>query len=111
MVQETYFPPDTKRKGSIFLDLTFCHHFSMRKKGQKELLQLLRPYHFGVSSKRMNDFEGFYARMVKRVGVPSRGEHEFDFPEDVMRNEENMTIQANRKSYWKTYEKMLREIH
>ena len=58
----------------------------------------------------MNDFEGFYARMVKRLGVPSRGAHQFDFPEDVMRNEENMTIQANKKSYWKTYEEMLSQI-
>ena len=60
MLQETNFPPD-KKKGTFFLELTIFHHFAVIKMGRNELVYLLRPYNMAVSSKRLNDMEGFYA--------------------------------------------------
>ena len=62
------------------------------------------------SSKRLNDMEGFYARLMKIISSPSSGIHEFDFPKDIIRNDEDMKFQRNRKSYWQTYQDMVQEI-
>ena len=43
-----------------------------------------------VSSKRLNDMEGFYAKLMKRIALPSRGAHEFEFPKDIIINDEDM---------------------
>ena len=89
MLQEIDFPPN-KRKGTFFPDLIVFHHFVVTGLGRNELLHLLRPYNMVVSSKRLNDMEGFYAWLVKRVSHPSRGMHEFDFPKDIIKNDEDM---------------------
>ena len=36
--------------------------------------------------------------------------HEFDFPKDIIRNDEDMKSQRNKKSYWHTYQDMVQEI-
>ena len=56
-----------------------------------------------IISKRLNDMESFYARLMKRISSPSRGMHEFDFPKDIIKNDEDMKSQRNKKSYWHTY--------
>ena len=43
-----------------------------------------------ISSKRLNDMEGFYARSMKKISLPSMSMHEFDFPKDIIRNDEDM---------------------
>lgn len=111
MLQEIVFPPVVKRKGSFFPNITFFHHFSLMKNGQNEIFQLLRPSNFETNSKRMNDMESFYAKLMRRVGKTSRGDHQFDYPKDIIRKEEDMTSQKNKKSYWHTYTEMLKEIH
>ena len=63
-----------------------------------------------VTSKRLNDMEGFYARLMKKISLPSSGTHEFDFPEHIIRNDEDMKSQRNKKSYWHTYQDMVQEI-
>ena len=98
MLQDIDFPPN-KRKGTFFLDLTIFHHFVVTRLGRNELVHFLRPYNIIVSSKRLNDTEGFYARLMKRISLPSRGVHEFDFHEDIIRNDEDMKSQRNNKSY------------
>lgn len=111
MLQEIDFLPITKRKGSFFLGLTMFHHFAIMKNDINELFHLPRPYNFAASSKRINDMEGFYARLMKRVVISHRGDHQFDDPKDVIRNDEDIKSQRNKKSYWHTYMDMLREIH
>ena len=48
---------------------------------------------------------------MKKIALPSRGAHQFHFPEDIIKNDENMKSQRNKKSYWHTYSDMLWEIH
>ena len=43
-----------------------------------------------ANSKRLNDMEGFYVYPMKRISFPSRGMHEFDFLEEIIRNDEDM---------------------
>ena len=52
-----------------------------------------------ISSKILNDMEGFYAKLMKRISSPSRGIHEFHFPKDIIRNDEDIKSQRNKKSY------------
>ena len=52
-----------------------------------------------MSLKRLNDMHGFYARLMKRISLPSRGVHEFDFLEDIIRNDEDMRSHRNKKYY------------
>ena len=109
MLKEINFPPN-KRKGTFFPDLTMFHHFVVIGLGRNELVHLLRPYNMVVSSKRLNDMEGFYVRLMKRISLPSRGAHEFEFPKEIIRNGEDMKSQRNKKSYWHTYQDMVHEI-
>ena len=89
ILQEIDFPPN-KRKGTFFPNLIVFHHFAVTGLGRNELVHLLRPYNMAISSKRLNDMDGFYARLMKRISLPSRGMHEFHFPEDIIRNDEDM---------------------
>ena len=98
MLQDTNFSSN-KRKDTFFLDLTIFHHFVVIGLGRNELVYFLRPYNMTVTSKRFNDKEGFYARLMKRISLPSRGIHEFDFPKDIIMNDEEMKSQRNKKSY------------
>ena len=75
------------------------HHFVVIGLGRNEIVHLLRPYNMEISSKILNDMEGFYARLMQRISSPPRGMHEFDFPEDIIRNDEDMKSQRNKKSY------------
>ena len=89
MFQDIDFLPN-KRKGTFFLDLIIFHHFVVIGMGRNELVDLLRPYNMEISSKRLNDMEGFYAKPMGRISLPSRGMHEFDFPKEIIRNDEDM---------------------
>ena len=89
MCQDTNFPP-SKRKGAFSLDFTIFHHFAVTRLNRNELVHLLRPYNMAISSKRLNDMEGFYAQLMKRVSLPSRCMHEFGFSKDIIRNDEDM---------------------
>ena len=55
--------------------------------------------------------EGFYARLIKKIALPSKATHQFDFLEDIIRNDKDMKSQRNKKSYWHTYNDTLQEIH
>lgn len=40
------------------------------------------------NSKMMNDIEGFYERLMHTINKAPRGKHEFDYPQDIIKNEE-----------------------
>lgn len=74
------------------------------------MAQFLKPYNLEFSSKMMNDIEGFYKILMNKINKAPRGKHGFDYPEDVIINDEDFKSQRRKKAYWCMYEETLEEI-
>lgn len=111
ILQDTDFPPKKARNENFFPDLTIFHNFSIMKEGGDQLVHFLRPYNMEVISKRLNDIEGFYARLIRKINLNPRGAHEFNFSKDIIINNEYLESQKRKKIGWHIYQDMLSEIH
>lgn len=76
-----------RQKGSIFPTCTVAHHFVITKGGWLSLHNFLNPYKMAISHPCFCDSEGFYHLAPRHRVKLGKVDHEFYFPEDIIRNE------------------------
>lgn len=90
----------TKRdKGTFFPNYTIVPYFVILKGGWVHFEKVLSPYCLRVSTKRHSDPEGFYA-MFRKIIKGTQLPHQFNFLEDLIRNEFDLNKKDVRKERW-----------
>ena len=100
-----------RQKGSIFPTCTVAHCFVITKGGWLSLHKVLNPYKMAISHPRFCDSEGFYHLALRLRISSSKIDHEFCFPEDIIRNQYSLQEQETRKEKWRVFSKILDFIH
>ena len=49
--------------------------------------------------------------LMRSIGMMTKSGHEFHFPEDIIRNDEDMEYQKRKKIYLHAFKDLLDEIH
>ena len=93
--------------GSIFPTCTIAHEFVITKEGCVFLHKILDQYKMVVSHLHFCDAEGFFNLALRHRIKLHPIEHEFYFPEDVIRNEYSLQEQETKKEKWRVYSKVL----
>lgn len=76
-----------RAKGTIFPTVTIAHQFIITKGGWNYFEDFLKPYHLSTAISRCVDLEDFFNGMLRKRVVCRGRSHQFQFPEDLIRNE------------------------
>lgn len=88
-----------------------AHQFVITKGGWKCFGDFLQPYHLSTAVSRCVDPEDFFNGMFRKRVVCKAKPHQFQFPEDLIRNEFDLDEQELRKEKWIAYKKALDLVH
>ena len=103
-VEETFL--HKRGTGSIFPTYTVAHQFVITKEGWVFLHKFLEQYNMAISHPHFCDTEGFFNSALRHRIKLCQFEHEFYFPEDVIRNEYSLQEQETKKEKWRVYSKV-----
>ena len=99
-----------KGKGTFFPDYTVVSDFTFSKGGWTHFDKFFVDYHMRFGPRRQHDPEGFFALFRKRI-KGGKFAHEFNFPEDLIRNEFDLNRQQLNNEKWIAYSKLLDIVH
>ena len=97
--------------GSIFPTCTMVHQFVITKGGWIFLYKILDQYKMVLSHSRFCDTKGFFNKMFRLRIKLEKIDHEFYYPEDIIRNEFSLQEQETKKEKWRVYSRVLELIH
>lgn len=75
------------------------------------LNKILDPYKMTIYHPHFCDFEGFYNLALRHRNKLGKIEHEFYFPQDIIRNAYSLEEHKTRKEKWRVFSKVLDFIH
>lgn len=88
-----------------------AHHFVITKGGWKYFEELFKPYMLSTAVSRCADPEDFFNGVFRKRAVCKSRPHQFQFLEDLIRNEFSLDEQELRKEKWVAYKRGLDFIH
>lgn len=101
----------SKGKGTIFPTVTIAHQFIITKGGWNCFEDFLKPYHLSTPISKCANPKDFFNGMLRKRVVCRGRPHQFQFLEDLIRNEFDLDEQELRKEKWVAYKKALDFVH